>query len=73
MLKALAIAILTSIASFFWVLLPIMSSIFPDCSPGQLDGQCGLGTALAHLFSYIGAATVFVFTSVVSFLYFREK
>jgi uncharacterized membrane protein YdjX (TVP38/TMEM64 family) len=58
---------LVAICSFF-LLHPIFELEFPDCAPHQIDGQCGLGTAVQGIFSACGALIVW---PIASFLLVR--
>ena len=37
----------------------------PDCTPGQIDGQCGLGSFLQIVYSFAGALLVWPIASLL--------
>jgi hypothetical protein len=59
-----------SIGTFF---LFYLWGISQDCKPGQIDGQCGLGTGIGMLIEAFAAVTIFFVGSVLSIRRNRNK
>jgi hypothetical protein len=67
-LKSLFIVAAVTIA-VFTISFMAFHSAMPDCAPSQRDGQCGLSTFLAFLYSFGPAVAATLATSI----YLRPK
>ena len=64
--------ILTGVGSGLVVAIPVFKPLYflfrqayPDCAPGQIDGQCGLASFMDLLYA---AGCAFVISMIVGFL-----
>jgi hypothetical protein len=59
----------------FLILDQVFKATMPDCSPGQIDGQCGLATFLQEIYSLAGALAAWLLSSFLlsSFLLRRAN
>ncbi|MEO8869897.1 MAG: hypothetical protein ABI357_03600 [Granulicella sp.] len=67
----LIVAIVTAVV--FAISFIAFHVAMPDCAPGQQDGQCGLATFLAFLYSFAPALTATLVTSVYLFVRNRRN
>jgi hypothetical protein len=44
----------------------------PDCSPKQVDGQCGMATAYADVFALLAAIAFGILTAIIGAIYIRR-
>jgi hypothetical protein len=71
-LKSLFIVTVVTIAVFTISFIAFHSAM-PDCAPGQDDGQCGLSTFLAFLYSFGPTVAATLATSIYLFVRNRRK
>jgi hypothetical protein len=57
----------------YFCLYSFFSTVYPDCKPGQPDGQCGLGTFLAELMGFAGAAVAWPICSIGISMYWYPR
>jgi hypothetical protein len=44
-----------------------------DCAPNQIDGQCGMSTALGSFFGLVGAAVVMIPGTISTVISWRRR
>lgn len=72
-LSAIFVAFFLSVLSFC-VFVPIFRFFIPECAPGQIDGQCRLGTFAALVLALFGAFAVWVGVAIaISIRLFRRR
>jgi uncharacterized BrkB/YihY/UPF0761 family membrane protein len=72
LLKSLLIIAVVTVVVFAISFLAFHAAM-PDCAPDSHDGQCGLATFLALLYSFVPAFTATLVTSIYLFVRNRRK
>src|SRR5579885_1476360 len=68
-LSAIGAALFVAALSFV-CLLPVFMHHYPDCRPGNVDGQCGLGTFIAVVYALAISLAIWIFASLVFYFWF---
>lgn len=63
----------TILTAFFSLVIGDRIGKAGDCSPGQIDGQCGLSTFVGLLYGAIGGIVVLACATVYTVVYFYRR